>query len=261
MDRNSSSWIGPSRRDVFPSRTGGQAVVTSGFAGDRGARCARCLVPGAGLSGCLVPSQAPCGAGAVGFRPPQPRRLMPGAGPDEGHQPRAYIRGRKEPGAVAQMWHHRRAPGTEHPDKPAPGTLMSSNSAITLWKARGARCTLGVDTVCQPGPPRRRVTVEPEQLLGRPVRTRIRPGHAVTPGAAMEHPIVGIDVSKSEYVVAVHPTGEQWTSATTSEAVERLVGRLRALAPTVIVIEATGGYEMALAADRKSTRLNSSHQL
>ena len=44
------------------------------------------------------------------------------------------------------------------------------------------------------------------------------------------------------------PSGETWTSETTPRAVDALVARLRAHRPTVIVVEATGGYEAALVA-------------
>lgn len=59
---------------------------------------------------------------------------------------------------------------------------------------------------------------------------------------------VGIDVSKAELAVAVQPSGETWTSSTTSVAIDALVQRLAALQPAVIVVEATGGYERALVA-------------
>lgn len=59
---------------------------------------------------------------------------------------------------------------------------------------------------------------------------------------------VGIDVSKAEFAITTHPTGERWTSRTTPDAIEALIRRLTALQPTVIVVEATGGYEMALVA-------------
>ena len=60
--------------------------------------------------------------------------------------------------------------------------------------------------------------------------------------------VIGIDVSKREFSVAVHPSGERWTSATTPAAIDGLVARVRALAPQLLVLEATGGYELALAA-------------
>jgi transposase len=59
---------------------------------------------------------------------------------------------------------------------------------------------------------------------------------------------IGIDVSKDTLAVAVHPTGEQWSTPTTPAALDALATRLAALAPTVIVLEATGGYETAAAA-------------
>jgi transposase len=60
--------------------------------------------------------------------------------------------------------------------------------------------------------------------------------------------VVGIDVSKHELVIAVVPTGEQWTSGTEHAALDQLVTRLRTLAPALIVLEATGGYERTLVA-------------
>jgi transposase len=63
-----------------------------------------------------------------------------------------------------------------------------------------------------------------------------------------ENTAVGIDVSKTEFVVAVHPTGETWSSGTTPEAIDELVHRLAILTPAIIVVEATGGYERAVVA-------------
>jgi transposase len=59
---------------------------------------------------------------------------------------------------------------------------------------------------------------------------------------------VGIDVSKAVLVIAVHPSGEQWTSETTPGGIEGVVTRLKAQGPRVIVVEATGGYERGLVA-------------
>ena len=59
--------------------------------------------------------------------------------------------------------------------------------------------------------------------------------------------VVGIDVSKAEFCVAIDPSGEAWTSATTPAAIDTLVQRLCAVMPQLIVLEATGGYELALA--------------
>lgn len=64
----------------------------------------------------------------------------------------------------------------------------------------------------------------------------------------MDRISVGIDVSKTAAVIAVHPSRERWTSETTPAAIETLVERLRPWAPAIIVVEATGGYERALVA-------------
>lgn len=55
---------------------------------------------------------------------------------------------------------------------------------------------------------------------------------------------IGIDVAKDEVVVAVRPSGEQWTAANDERGVDALAQRLAGLTPTLIVLEATGGYEL-----------------
>lgn len=55
---------------------------------------------------------------------------------------------------------------------------------------------------------------------------------------------VGIDVAKVELVIATHPDGERWTVANDERGVHALVERLRPMTPTLIVLEATGGYEL-----------------
>lgn len=60
--------------------------------------------------------------------------------------------------------------------------------------------------------------------------------------------VIGVDVSKHELVIAVHPSGETWTSETTGPAIEVLVARLQTYQPHLIVMEATAGYELPLAA-------------
>lgn len=56
---------------------------------------------------------------------------------------------------------------------------------------------------------------------------------------------VGIDVAKAELVIAVRPSGARWSVPNDDRGVEELVRRLRQLAPTLVVLEATGGYERA----------------
>lgn len=54
---------------------------------------------------------------------------------------------------------------------------------------------------------------------------------------------VGIDVSKRELVITVLPQTERWTVPNDAGGVEGLVQRLSDVLPTLIVLEATGGYE------------------
>jgi transposase len=55
---------------------------------------------------------------------------------------------------------------------------------------------------------------------------------------------VGIDVAKAELMVGARPSGDRWTGANAERGVRTLVDRVRAGAPELIVVEATGGYEL-----------------
>jgi transposase len=59
---------------------------------------------------------------------------------------------------------------------------------------------------------------------------------------------VGIDVSKARLDIAVRPGGRYWHCPNTPERFPELIAQLRAIAPTLIVLEASGGLETALAA-------------
>src|SRR6187455_175953 len=59
---------------------------------------------------------------------------------------------------------------------------------------------------------------------------------------------VGIDVSKRRLDIHARPSGESFTIDHDEQGVAALVERLAALAPTLIVLEATGGLEVRLAA-------------
>src|SRR4051812_42720859 len=58
---------------------------------------------------------------------------------------------------------------------------------------------------------------------------------------------VGIDVSKDRLDVHLRPSGQSLAIARDGEALAGLVERLRRLAPALIVMEATGGYETVVA--------------
>jgi transposase len=59
---------------------------------------------------------------------------------------------------------------------------------------------------------------------------------------------VGIDVAKATLDVAVRPSGERWSTPNDEAGISALVVRLRPLAPALIVLEATGGFETATVA-------------
>ncbi len=60
---------------------------------------------------------------------------------------------------------------------------------------------------------------------------------------------VGIDVSKSTLDVRIEPSGESFQLANDDEGIKALCSRLSKHAPTLIVMEATGGLEMRAASE------------
>jgi transposase len=59
---------------------------------------------------------------------------------------------------------------------------------------------------------------------------------------------VGIDVAKDTLEMAGRPTAETWSAANTAPGIPPLVTRLQALAPALVVVEATGGVDRPLVA-------------
>ncbi len=66
---------------------------------------------------------------------------------------------------------------------------------------------------------------------------------------------IGIDVAKDRLDVHVRPSGESFAVARDGAGLAALVERLRALAPTLVVMEATGGYEAVAASAVGAARL------
>jgi transposase len=64
----------------------------------------------------------------------------------------------------------------------------------------------------------------------------------------MDASIVGIDVSKDQLDVAVRPSGESFVTARSGAGIEDLAERLKKIAPRIVAIEATGGFETVVAA-------------
>ena len=60
---------------------------------------------------------------------------------------------------------------------------------------------------------------------------------------------VGIDVSKDHLDVAVRPDGTHRRVPNTDEGLDQLVAVLGPLTPTLVVLEATGGYQRRAVAE------------
>jgi len=59
---------------------------------------------------------------------------------------------------------------------------------------------------------------------------------------------IGIDVAKAQLEFACRPSGETGTVPNAEAGIRALAERCQALAPALIVLEATGGYEAAVVA-------------
>lgn len=66
---------------------------------------------------------------------------------------------------------------------------------------------------------------------------------------------IGIDVSKAQLDVAVHAPVSHWQAENTEAGIAELVNRLQAMHPTLIVLEATGGFELRLVAELAAVKL------
>lgn len=64
----------------------------------------------------------------------------------------------------------------------------------------------------------------------------------------MEAITVGIDVSKDRLDVALRPSGEVFAVERAAAGLDSLVSRLQALAPQIVALEATGGFETVVTA-------------
>src|SRR5262249_49347855 len=67
-------------------------------------------------------------------------------------------------------------------------------------------------------------------------------------GVKMEATYVGIDVSKDRLDVHIRPSGEAFAVARDGKGLNELIERLLAIKPTLVAVEATGGFETIVAA-------------
>ena len=66
---------------------------------------------------------------------------------------------------------------------------------------------------------------------------------------------VGIDVSKNTLDIAIHETGESWSSPNDSHGCATVAAKLKLLKATSIVLEATGGFETLVTATLSAASL------
>src|SRR5439155_10903004 len=136
----------------------------------------------------------------------------------------------------------------------APASLLAGGLRPPCIFETPASSVVGVKVGGSPLPPRSDKTVRklgappaasravnPNSRLGRPARPHRQ-------GRVMERIFVGLDVWKDRVDVDVRPTDDKFAVAYDEEGLARLVSRLGLLQPTVIVLEATGGYEVKVAA-------------
>jgi transposase len=63
---------------------------------------------------------------------------------------------------------------------------------------------------------------------------------------------IGIDIAKDSMEVTIHENKECWNFANNEKGLTKLVTKVRKLSPCLIVMEATGGYEITVAAELQS---------
>lgn len=86
----------------------------------------------------------------------------------------------------------------------------------------------------------------PALCLTRTVAWDSEPASTRTGGGAMEEEAMyaGIDVSRDSLDVAVRPGGANWKAQNSDEGIRELVERLKGAGVSLVVVEATGGFEV-----------------
>ena len=114
--------------------------------------------------------------------------------------------------------------------------------------ANGSPVTAGaIEPVTECGAPFAMKSESPDSRLG---RRRLSPySQARVADATGEGEVfVGIDVSKERLDVHIRPSGESFAVARDGAGIAALADRLCSAAPTLVVLEATGGFEATVAA-------------
>ncbi len=113
---------------------------------------------------------------------------------------------------------------------------VTVGSPYTPWPEKAVR---------EQGAPTVYVQQNPNSRLGRSASSDAQ-GRVLA--MEKEQVFIGIDVSKDHLDVHVRPTGEGFAVTRDNEALAALAERVTALAPRLVVMEATGGFEITVAA-------------
>jgi transposase len=130
---------------------------------------------------------------------------------------------------------------------------MTEGCSATVVERHAARQTtqpLVLETVPQRGrlaesTPNPNSCQGQQPVSARTGRSRHMCGAEVVRPMTAPQTYVGIDVSQATLDVAVVPTDECWQAPNDEPGIAQLVQRITALAPERVVLEATGGYELA----------------
>ena len=74
------------------------------------------------------------------------------------------------------------------------------------------------------------------------------PTDTMNTNQAFDQAFVGIDIAKDRLDLETCPHPEPWHTTNDAQGINQVIERMHALTPALIVLEATGGYERALAA-------------
>jgi transposase len=141
------------------------------------------------------------------------------------------------------------APGRASRQRTLPciSQMPSSPRAASL-AVDGSPCPPGVsEPVTELGAPSTRTLSNPNSRLGRRRASPYLQGRVMEQSSSTTV-FVGIDVAKSQLDVHARPTGETFAVGRDATGLAALGERLARLAPRLIVLEATGGFEAIVAA-------------
>ena len=105
-----------------------------------------------------------------------------------------------------------------------------------------------IEPVVQRGALSVTLSVNPNSRSGRRQSIPHSQGRVMDQFPQNQPSFVGIDVAKKHLDIHVRPAGSSFTVGRDASGLDELLTRLQPLAPTLIVLEATGGYETVVLA-------------